>query len=396
MSGRVLILLAVVAVGLVAFLLGIARDPVRTWSIYLVNLLFWSGLAVAGPAIAGIMELMEARWGSGVKRIALTTIGFLPFSLALFIALFAGRAVLYPWVTNPLPAKAAWLNVPFMAARIGLGVVVFYAVIWAFAKTTLREGEGSEAQQQADRRRRRVLATVMLFLFVIVLSLFGFDLVMSLAPQWYSGLFGGYFTVSTLYTGFCFLAVLSVWANRAGETSIPPAAVQDVAKLVFATSILWMYFFWSQYLVIWYGNVPVETKFFIRRFFNDPWRVLAFVIFVTGWVIPFAYLLKRLTGRPPARHGPLVFVACLALAAIFLERITLVFPSVTTQPVFPVGVRELAITAGFFSLFALSRIWFLASFRPRLSGRRGPAAPSEASPERLRGRSPRSIAPLVR
>lgn len=366
MNGRVLVLGVVVLLGAIAFLTGVTREPVRTWAIYLVNLLFWSGLAVAGPAIAGIMELMEARWSPSVKRIAVTTIGFLPLSFLLFVVLFAGRAVLYPWVTEPVPAKAAWLNVPFMTARIGVGVLVFYGVIWAFANTVFREGEGSEAEQQADRKRRRALATVMLFLFVIVLSLFGFDLVMSLVPQWYSGLFGGYFTVSTLYTGFCFLVVLTVLSNRSGATNVPPAAVQDVAKLVFATSILWMYFFWSQYLVIWYGNVPVETKFFIRRFFNDPWRVLAFVIFVAGWVIPFAYLLKRLTGRPPIRHGPLVFVTCLALAAIFLERMMLVFPSVTTDSVFPFGLSELLITAGFFSLFVLSRIWFLARVRPRL------------------------------
>ena len=362
MSGRVLGLGVLVVLGAVAFVMGVAQAPARTWAIYLVNLLFWSGLAVAGPAIAGMMELMEARWSDSVKRIAVTTIGFLPFSLGLFVVLFAGRAVLYPWVTKPLPIKAAWLNVPFMAARIALGVLVFYWVIWAFARMVLREG----AESEADRRRRRALATTMLFLFVIVLSLFGFDLVMSLAPEWYSGLFGGYFTVSSLYTGFCVLAVLTVFSNRTGATAVPPAAVQDIAKLVFATSILWMYFFWSQYLVIWYGNVPVETKFFIRRFFNDPWRTLAFVIFVAGWVIPFAYLLKRLTGKPPGRHGPLVFVACLALTAIFLERMMLVFPSVTTEPVFPFGIRDLFITAGFFSLFVLSRIWFLARVRPRL------------------------------
>ncbi|MBI4610568.1 MAG: polysulfide reductase NrfD [Candidatus Rokubacteria bacterium] len=366
MSGRVLILVAVVVIGAAAFFLRVSRDPVQAWGIYLVNLLFWSGLAVTGPAIAGIMELMEARWSPSVKRIALTTIGFLPVSFVLFVVLFAGRAVLYPWVTDPIPEKAAWLNVPFMAARVGLGVLALYGVVWAFASAGFREGEGSAAQQEVDGRRRRALATVMLFLFVIVVSLFGFDLVMSLAPRWYSGLFGGYFTVSTLYTGFCLLALLTVSANRSGAASVPPAAVQDVAKLVFATSILWMYFFWSQYLVIWYGNVPVETKFFVRRFFNPPWRGLSFVILVAGWLIPFAYLLKRLTGRPPARHGPLVLVACLALAAIFLERMMLVFPSVTTAPIFPFGVLELAITAGFFSLFVLSRVLFLARYRPHL------------------------------
>jgi hypothetical protein len=366
MNGPILGLLAVVALGVGAFLFGVGQQPVRTWGIYLVNLLFWSGLAVTGPAIAGIMELMEARWSPSVKRIAVTTIGFLPVSLLLFVVLFTGRAVLYPWVTDPIPAKAIWLNVPFMAARIGLGILIFYWLIWTFAGTVLREGEGSEAQREADGRRRRVLATSTLFLFVVMLSLFGFDLVMSLAPQWYSGLLGGYFTVSTLYTGFCLLAILTVISNWTGAAAVPPAAVQDVAKLVFATSILWMYFFWSQYLVIWYGNIPIETKFVIQRFFNDPWRTLAFVIFTIGWLIPFSYLLKRLTGRPPVRHAPLILVTSLALIAIFLERMLLVFPSVGVERVFPFGLYEALITAGFFSLFLLSRIWFLARYRPRL------------------------------
>ncbi|MFQ5521519.1 MAG: hypothetical protein ACE5FK_08985, partial [Candidatus Methylomirabilia bacterium] len=253
MNRRTVLVLAVIAaLGAVAFLIGISQaQPVRIWSIYLVNLLFWSGLAVAGPAIAGIMELMEARWSPGVKQIALTTAGFLPVSFVLLLVLFFGRADLYSWVSDPLPAKAAWLNVPFMALRIGLGTLILYWIAWMFVRTALQETSGSEAAQRSRRRRRRALATAMLILFVVVLSLFGFDLVMSLAPEWFSGLFGGYFTVSTLYTGFALLAVLTAFDNRSGAAKVTPAAVQDVAKLVFATSILWMYFFWSQYLVIW-------------------------------------------------------------------------------------------------------------------------------------------------
>jgi Ni/Fe-hydrogenase subunit HybB-like protein len=346
MNGRVITLVVLVALGAGAFLIGVNQQPTQTWAIYLVNLLFWSGLAVTGPAIAGIMELMEAKWADQVKRIAVTTVGFLPISFVLFVILFAGRAVLYPWVTKPIPAKAAWLNVPFMTARLGIGLLAFYAVIWAFSKTI--------ASDEANRGRRRVLATAMLFLFVLVISLEGFDLVMSLVPEWYSGLFGGYFTVSTLYTGFCLLAILTVRAQWRGTTTVSPAAVQDVAKLVFATSILWMYFFWSQYLVIWYGNVPVEIKFVLRRFFDDPWRILAWVILTIGWLIPFAYLLKRLTGRPPVKHTPLVVVTCLALVAIFLERTMLVFPSLSPEQRFPLGWIELFITAGFFALFVLS------------------------------------------
>src|SRR5512132_1610616 len=105
---------AVLAVlGAVAFVLGaLSTDSQQVWSIYLVNLVFWSGLAVTGPAIAGMMQVTEARWSPSVRRIALTTAGFLPISFLLFLVLYAGQTVLYPWVTKPIPAKAAWLNVP--------------------------------------------------------------------------------------------------------------------------------------------------------------------------------------------------------------------------------------------------------------------------------------------
>lgn len=364
MKGGNLFLAAVAAAGAVAFVVGVGRSAERTWAIYLINLLFWSGLAVTGPAIAGIMELMEARWSPNVKRIALTTAGFLPYSFVLFLVLFGGRAVLYPWVTNPLPVKAAWLNVPFMTLRIGVGVLLLYWVVFAFVKAGFREGRGSPEVERQGKQRRVVLATILLFLYVIVVSLFGFDLVMSLDPTWYSGLFGGYFVVSTLYTGFALLAFLAVRANATGLAAVPPGAVQDVAKLILATSTLWMYFFWSQYLVIWYGNVPVETKFFLQRFFQDPWRVLTFVVLMAGWIVPFSYLLKRLTGKPPTRHGPLVFIALLSLTAIFLERVLVVVPAISPTAAFPAGIVEILITAGFFSLFVLSRRWFLARLKP--------------------------------
>jgi len=349
--------------GVISFGLGVASaDAAQVWSIYLANLLFWSGLAVAGPAIAGMMELTEARWSPSVKRLALTTAGFLPVSLILFAILFAGRGQLYGWVREPVPVKAIWLNVPFMTARIGVGVLLLFWVCFTYAGAVFHEDPSGR-----DKPRRNRLATILLFLFVIVVSLWGFDLVMSIDPHWYSGLFGGYFVVSTLYTGFALLSVIVIRANARGETAVSASAVQDVAKLQFALSIMWMYFFWSQYLVIWYGNVPAETRFFLQRFFVEPWRTLAWVILVVGWLLPFAYLLKRLTGRPPQRHKPLFVVALFGLVAIFLERVFVIFPAVSERSRFPLGWREVLITLGFLALFVLSRRWFFARFKPFLN-----------------------------
>ena len=348
--------------GAASFGLGIrSGDAARVWAIYLANLLFWSGLAVTGPAIAGMMELTEARWSPSVKRLALTTAGFLPVSLILFVILFTGRAELYAWVRTPVPKKAVWLNVPFVSARTAIGAFVLFWVCFTFAAAVFHEDPSGRGKPRRNR-----LATALLVLFVVVVSLWGFDLVMSIDPSWYSGLFGGYFVVSTLYTGFSLLSILAIRANARGETVVPPAAVQDVAKLQFALSIMWMYFFWSQYLVIWYGNVPVETRFFVRRLFVEPWRTLAWVILVMGWLVPFAYLLKRLTGRPPQRHKPLFVIALFGLVAIFLERVFVILPSVSAQNRLPLTLRDILITLGFLALFSLSRRWFFARFKPFL------------------------------
>ena len=360
-----LILLAVL--GIVAFLYGVTRpEPARVWGIYLVNLLFWSSFAITGPAVAGMIQVTEGRWSPSIKRIALTTAGFLPVSLVLFVVLFFGRATLYPWVTEPIPVKAAWLNVPFMALRIGLGSLLLYWVAMRLVKAILVEDQpGQDTQAAIDRRYR--LSSVLLVLYMIVLSLWGFDLLMSLDPRWYSGLFGGYYVVTSMYPGFGLVTYLTIRSNERGLTHVAPTAIQDVAKLTFALSVFWMYFFFSQYLVIWYGNVPVETRYLARRFFNQPWGGIAWAIFIIGWLIPFSYLLKRLTGRPPERHQVFKVILFFGWIAIFFERMLLVFPALLRDNTVPIGPVEVLVTLGFFALFVLSRNWFLVRYRPVLN-----------------------------
>ena len=361
-----LLLGLITLLGAIAFGIGVASaDAPRVWSIYLVNVVFWSALAATGPAIAGMMQLTEARWSPSVRRIALTTGGFLPLTVVLLMILSLGRTALYSWEAHPVTVKAAWLNGPFFWLRtLGLAALLA-AVSFAFIRSQLYDPGAAPTEHERGRRNR--LAVILLFLWVITLSLWGFDLIMSLDPNWYSGLFGGYFVVSSLYTGFALLSILTIRANARRLTAVPPGAVQDVAKLQFAMSIMWMYFFWSQYLVIWYGNVPVETRYVAQRFFSAPWGTLAWVVFVVGWLIPFAYLLKRLTGRPPQRHGPLFVIALFGLVAIFLERVLTIFPSVAAQGGLPLGLRDVLITLGFWALFVLARRWFFGYFKPVLN-----------------------------
>jgi hypothetical protein len=361
-----LVLAGLVALGALSFLVALAGGSgTHAWAVFLANLLFWSGLSAAGPAIAGIFELTEARWAGRLRRIATTTVAFMPVSFVLFLLLMVGLRALYPWVAVPIPKKAVWLNVPFFVLRTIVGVGALYWVSVRFAKAVHASRAG--ASEEPGRAERARLAVWLLFLFVIVGSLLGYDLVMSLDPHWFSGLLGGYVVVGMIYSGFAFLVLLTGLHSfgRPGWV-MPPKEMQDLAKLVFATSVLWMYFFWSQYLVIWYGNVPIETRYVLARLYADPWRCLALAAFFIGWVIPFSYLLGRLTGRPPEGHRVLVAISCLSLLAIFIERMVLVLPSTLQPGIASYGALDVLLTIlmtlGFGALFVLSFRIFVPRF----------------------------------
>src|SRR5262245_63089241 len=159
----------VAALGAVVFLVGVnSGDALHVWSIYLVNLVFWSGLAVTGPAIAGMMQVTEARWSPSVRRIALTTAGFLPTAFLLFLVLFAGQTVLYPWVTTPNPAQAAWLNPTFFWFRTWLCAAVLFAVCFAFVRALIRDA--TPADDGLERTRGKRIAVILLMAWPVTVS----------------------------------------------------------------------------------------------------------------------------------------------------------------------------------------------------------------------------------
>src|SRR5512132_2764060 len=126
---------ALVGVGALALVIGVLGGASRrAWAVFLVNLLFWSGLSATGPALAGMIEVTEGRWGARLRRIATQTAAFMPASFFLFLVLFAAMPALYPWVAQPIPSKAIWLNVPFFVLRVALGVAGLYWVSIRFAR----------------------------------------------------------------------------------------------------------------------------------------------------------------------------------------------------------------------------------------------------------------------
>ena len=345
-----LVLALMVLAGAVAFALTIERGaPGRAWEAFLVNLLFWLGIAQGGVVVSASLYLTQARWGgAGVYRLAEAFVGFVPLGFVLFWLLFPGREAVFPWIDDPVPEKAAWLNAPFLFARDGAGLLVLTGLTLWFVRASRRresrewaESVDSIAEPPATIRR---LAPTLVLTYVAVYSLLAFDLVMSLSPIWYSTLFGAYFFAGAYWSALAAMGLVAALGADSRRT-----VLHDLGKLVFAFSIFWAYLLWSQYLPIWYAGLPEETFFVVERVHSLPWGVLAWTALVLVWVVPFVVLMGRRGKRTPAILGG---VCAAGLVGMWIERYVLVAPSLSPRVV-PFGWVEAAITAGFLGAFAL-------------------------------------------
>lgn len=329
----------------------------RAWEAFLVNLLFWLGVAQGGVVVSASLYLTQARWGgASVYRLAESFAGFLPLGFLLFWLLFAGHQLIFPWVLHPLPQKAAWLNAPFLFGRDGGGLLVLTALSLWFVRSSRRADVVRWAESAADIELPpaviRRLAPAVIIVYAIIYSLIAFDLVMSLSPIWYSTLFGAYFFAGAYWSALAAMGVLACGGWRplpGGASAEDSASLHDIGKMVFAFSIFWAYLLWSQYLPIWYADIPEETFFLVRRIHSLPWGVLGWLVLVLVWAVPFLVLLGRAAKRAPRILGA---VCGLGLIGMWIERYVLVTPSLSPTTI-PFGWVEALVTAGFLGAFGL-------------------------------------------
>ncbi len=352
--------------GLTTFLIGVAGENAqRAWQAYLVNWLFWSGLALSGLTFSAILRVTKAEWAGPLQPLAEALAAFLPISFFLLLCLFLGSEQLFSWIQHPVPAKQAWLNQPFLVLRSLFGAVLLYgcgfALLWASlraSRTLPRVLVPSVSHENvvnlAGRKRQlAILSSVFLVLYAVVFSLLAFDLVMSLEPHWISTVFGAYFCIGNLYAGLSLLAILAVLTR--GSTLFSAERSHDLGTLIFGFCVLWTYLFWCQYLPIWYGNLPEETGFLAVRLFDAPWATVSFVVLLLNFLLPFPILLLQWVKRTPVT---LACISALILVGMWLERTVLVVPSVWREHWLPLGWVELGVLLGFFALFTLAfRAW---------------------------------------
>ena len=364
-------LAAVGGVALVAGLLG--GHPDRTWWAYHANFVFWAGLAQGMVVFAATQKVAKGHWSGVLIRVAEAGAAFTTLSVVLFAGLFIGRDHIFTWLHEARPDIGGWLTTKWFFLRNGAVLLALSWLSWRFVRRDLapdvRElatGEAVDRKEDADRITRD--AAILVLAYAFGYSLLGYDLVMSLAHKWVSNLYGAFYFMGSFLAGLMALAVFGVVLRRAmGLGDLFSSKQQhDLAKLCFGFTVFWAYLMWSQFLVIWYGNLPEETYFIFYRLYGA-WRPVGIAVFTLVFLIPFVGLL----GVKPKKHPPtLVAFALVSLVGIWLERYLEVVPSVNHGAGPAIGVPEIGTGLFFAGLFLLSWAWFAARYpiiSPRLA-----------------------------
>ena len=376
--------------GFLYFIFLAAGDsPEKAWLVFLINFLLFSALSLGAVLFSTLMHFTGAKWSRSLSGVAEAFSGFFPVSFVLFIILFIGQEHLFTWLGEDLHGKEAWLNVPFLFTRDLVGLLILYGLGFAYLYHSLwfrlnRSEENTWLKRilykrwqtgftdpEKVKRHMTFLAGWFMFAFALVLSLIGFDLVMSMDAHWFSTLFGAYSFVKAILSGFGALIIAAAILHLSPGRSftVTPKQFRDLSTLFFGFSIVWADFFYCQFLVIWYGNIPEETTYIIKRTMTQPWTQVAWAVFIACFILPFILLL---VGRLKESPQFMMIICTLVLAGFWLEHFLLLAPNYL-QGVdrVPIGLNEVIITAGFLGLFVVSISLYLRQFPELLEVKAG-------------------------
>jgi hypothetical protein len=366
-----------VVLGVIALVAGLVADPGRVWRAWVFNWIYFAGIAQGAVVLTAVVGITRGIWSRPIRRIALSFVAFLPIAyLLLFPPILIFAEHVFPWIHHGAGGREAYLNVPFLVIRhiILLGVLLVVSLVfaywhlrpdagvardagWAGLDRLTRGWSRQELEEERSQRRLSVLSPILVLAFVLAFSFVAIDMVMSLDVHWLSMLIGPYVFMGAFLGGLAATTVLTLLYRRhlVLETYVERAHLHDLGRLLFGLCVFWAYLFWSQYIVIWYGNLPHEQIFLIHRA-RQPYLTPAILVFLSLFVIPFAALLGAAPKKTPILLGG---IATLILAGLWLERYMLIFPTLYPDAErLVLGVTEFGTGLFMLGLFLASVAWF--------------------------------------
>ena len=351
------------AAGLALSAVGLLLDRRQFLQSYLMAYMLCLGVTLGCLALGMVHQLSGGAWGVVLRRPIGAASRVLPVLTALFLPIAIGMQSLYPWTdarvvaqSELLQHKHPYLNVPFFLARAAVYFIAWNALAYYLNAWSLEQDRSPDPR---IARRMQRLSSGGLLAYGLTITFASFDWLMSLDPEWFSTIYGVLVIGGQGLSATAFLIVVVAWLSRRPplDRIVLPAHFHDLGNLMLAWVMLWAYFSFSQYLIIWSGNLPLEISWYQHRV-DTSWRLIGVSLIVFHFAVPFVLLLSRAMKREAAS---IVKVALLVLAVRVIDLFWLIAPAFHQQ----------ALTVSWLDLVlppALGSLWLGFFFR-QLRGR---------------------------
>lgn len=300
---------------------------------YLVGFVFWTGVSVGCLGLLMLQHNISGAWGIVIRRVLEAGTRTLPLMLVLFLPLaFIGLPHVYEWVNpqgfNATPqsieiinSKRGYLNVPFFLARSFIYFALWIGMMYVLNLWS-REQDKTGARGLTKKMQR--VSGPGLGIFILSVTFAAIDWMMSLEPEWFSTIFGLLFVAGWNLSAFAFVIVVMFWlsARKPMNEVLLPRHFHDLGKLLLAFVMLWAYFAFSQYLIIWAGNLPEEIKWYLYRT-RGGWGWVGLLLPILHFALPFLMLLSRDLKRNASK---LAIVAVAIFVMRFIDLVWTIVP----------------------------------------------------------------------
>ncbi|HEY9164215.1 MAG TPA: hypothetical protein VIN57_06360 [Magnetovibrio sp.] len=334
-----------------------------SWSVLTTNFLIILYLALGGAVFPVLLHLAGAkRWRAQVGFLSGTCTALFPIAFVLLLILLANGEMTFPWLKTAHDTGghlSGWHDYKFLVAREIIG----FCIVAGLSVAAIRCQYLAEADPGAhDPKRFNRLAILMPFAYVIYGTMVAWDFEMTLQPGWHSASYGAYQFQSAFHGFLGFFAMMLYFLDRSGRLTRPfePKIFNYMAQFMLAMSILWVYFYFTQYLVMWYGRLPHDMERYWRMI-DEGYLLIGILFLVLKFIVPFlVFLFKR------NRHSPTTIMAvgfCIILGT-WIERYVWVTGSVpSSQYHIPLTTAfDIAVTAGVIGLSWLAVGWALMNW----------------------------------
>jgi len=346
-------MITAIAVGGLGMATGLLFDSSRTWPAFLLNSLFFLTLALGGMVFLSIHHVSNAGWSTILRRVPEAMMAYVPIGAMALALIFFGRHSIYEWSHGKLPGtpamsmKLAFLNTPAFFGRMAVILGVWCAFAYLLRRNSRLQDQGDALEHTA---RSKKYSAIFLAVFALTFSLASFDWLMSIEPEFYSTIFAFYCFSGLFVSGIAGIAVIAILLRRRGLLpQMNDDHLHNLGKLIFGFSTFWAYIWISQYLLIYYANLPEETIFFLRQTSSAGWKTLFLGNLLVNWLIPFAMLISR---RAKRNENVMLAASALVLIGHWLDLYLIIFPPLGLSSI--IGVIDVALLVGFSALFVFS------------------------------------------